>query len=180
MKRIKRRLFLASALAGPAILKAGTSPEPPSSQPNFVILLADDLGFGDWSRSGHPTIRTASLNRMALEGIQLTQFYAGGAICSPSRSALLTGVSILGAAAFCIFIIFAPRYPILRRRLSLFAMGLLLAGTLGNLVDRLLIGFVTDFIDFTYWPAFNLADSAITVGVVLFALVFLTQPKTAQ
>lgn len=60
-------------------------------KPNFVILFCDDMGYGDWARGGHPTIRTPNLNRMADEGVQLTQFYSGNPVCSPSRSALLTG-----------------------------------------------------------------------------------------
>jgi len=60
-------------------------------KPNFVILFADDMGYGDWTRGGHPTIRTPNLNRMADEGIQLTQFYSANPVCSPARSALLTG-----------------------------------------------------------------------------------------
>ena len=60
-------------------------------KPNFVILFADDMGYGDWSRGGHPTIRTPNLDRMANEGVHLTQFYSGNPVCSPSRSALLTG-----------------------------------------------------------------------------------------
>lgn len=44
---------------------------------------------------------------------------------------------------------------------------LVLGGALGNLIDRVLLGFVVDFIDFGFWPAFNVADSAITVGVIL-------------
>ena len=53
------------------------------------------------------------------------------------------------------------------------ALGLVLGGTVGNLIDRLRDGYVTDFIDFTYWPAFNVADSAITIGAILFAYVLL-------
>ena len=45
--------------------------------------------------------------------------------------------------------------------------GLLVGGSLGNLVDRLRFGGVTDFIDFDHWPAFNIADSAITIGAIL-------------
>lgn len=45
------------------------------------------------------------------------------------------------------------------------ALGLVMGGALGNLVDRLLLGVVTDFLDFRVWPVFNLADSAIVVGV---------------
>ena len=49
------------------------------------------MGYGDWSRGGHPTIRTPNLNKMADEGVQLTQFYTANPVCSPSRAALLTG-----------------------------------------------------------------------------------------
>jgi arylsulfatase A-like enzyme len=55
-----------------------------------VVIFADDLGYGDLSVYGHPTIHTPNLDRMAYEGIKLTAFYASPA-CSPSRAALLTG-----------------------------------------------------------------------------------------
>ena len=59
------------------------------------------------------------------------------------------------------------------KRLYPLAFGLLVGGSLGNLVDRLRIGHVTDFLDLKYWPAFNLADTFIVVGVaaLLLALV---------
>lgn len=60
-------------------------------QPNFIIILADDLGYGDLSSYGHPTIRTPNLDKMALEGTRFTQFYVAANVCSPSRAALLTG-----------------------------------------------------------------------------------------
>ena len=47
---------------------------------------------------------------------------------------------------------------------------LILGGAIGNLIDRLTLGYVVDFIDLTYWPVFNIADSAITVGAVLLIL----------
>jgi signal peptidase II len=52
------------------------------------------------------------------------------------------------------------------------ALGLVIGGSVSNLIDRVRLGHVTDFLDFTYWPAFNLADSFIVVGVLtlLFAL----------
>ena len=59
--------------------------------PNFIIIFADDLGYGDLGSYGHPTINTPSLDKMADEGMRLTQFYVGSSICTPSRAALLTG-----------------------------------------------------------------------------------------
>ncbi|MBI4452160.1 signal peptidase II [Candidatus Woesearchaeota archaeon] len=52
-----------------------------------------------------------------------------------------------------------------------FAVGLLLGGTIGNLIDRLSLGFVVDFIDFRIWPVFNIADSAVTISVILLIIL---------
>ncbi|RZJ26400.1 MAG: arylsulfatase, partial [Flavobacterium sp.] len=62
-----------------------------AKEPNFIIILADDLGYGDLSCYGHPTIRTPHLDRMAAEGTRFTQFYVAANVCTPSRAALLTG-----------------------------------------------------------------------------------------
>ena len=62
-----------------------------NSLPNFIIIFADDLGYGDLSSYGHPTIQTPSLDKMADEGMRFTQFYSASSICTPSRAALLTG-----------------------------------------------------------------------------------------
>ncbi|MBD2753927.1 sulfatase family protein [Spirosoma validum] len=59
--------------------------------PNVIIILADDLGYGDLSCYGHPTIRTPNLDKMAEEGTRFTQFYVAANVCTPSRAALLTG-----------------------------------------------------------------------------------------
>ena len=60
-------------------------------QPNVVLILADDLGFGDLSCYGNRKIQTPVLDQMAGEGVRLTSFYAGCTVCTPSRMALLTG-----------------------------------------------------------------------------------------
>lgn len=61
------------------------------TRPNFVVIFADDLGYGDLACYGHPTIRTPHLDRMAREGLRFTQFYSAAEVCTPSRAALLTG-----------------------------------------------------------------------------------------
>ncbi|WP_176225581.1 sulfatase family protein [Arenibacter troitsensis] len=59
--------------------------------PNFVIILADDLGYGDLGIYGHPWIKTPNLDKLAEEGIRMTDCYASSPMCSPSRAGLLTG-----------------------------------------------------------------------------------------
>ena len=61
--------------------------------PNVIIILADDLGWGDLGCYGNPIIKTPNLDRLAESGIKFTQFHSAGAICSPSRAALLAGKS---------------------------------------------------------------------------------------
>lgn len=68
-----------------------TSGQNKKQPPNFVIIFADDLGYGDLGVFGHPTIKTPNLDRMAHEGQKWTNFYAGASVCTPSRAALLTG-----------------------------------------------------------------------------------------
>ncbi len=91
--RIDRRDFLrvvgagVASVAMPSFLLARQQ----AKRPNFVIIYADDLGYGDLGCFGHPTIRTPNLDRMAAEGVKLTQFYSAASICTPSRAALLTG-----------------------------------------------------------------------------------------
>lgn len=60
-------------------------------RPNFIVILADDLGLGDLSCEGSRLIRTPNLDRMASEGVRLTDFYASANVCTPSRAGLLTG-----------------------------------------------------------------------------------------
>ena len=63
------------------------------------------------------------------------------------------------------------------------SLGLLLGGAVGNLVDRVLMGRVTDFIDVGAWPIFNLADSAIVTGIIILVVLFLFEkeiPKSSR
>lgn len=84
---------------------------------------------------------------------------------------LLTAVAILWMVGY--FAKAGARHPVLP-----IALGFLIGGSLGNLVDRLRLGHVTDFLDFTYWPAFNLADTFIVSGVgILLVALFLAERR---
>lgn len=86
-----RRTFAASfgaAIASSAVAEAQASA---TRRPNIVIVLADDLGYGDLGAYGAQLIRTPALDRMAREGMRFTNAYASANICTPSRAGLLTG-----------------------------------------------------------------------------------------
>jgi arylsulfatase A len=96
-------LRLCCALLLPVLLAAPAwSAEPAKRPPNVVLVYADDLGYGDLGCYGAKGIETPNLDRMAKEGVRFTDFYVAQAVCSASRTAILTGcypnrVGILGA-----------------------------------------------------------------------------------
>ena len=63
-----------------------------TTQPNILIIQADDLGYGDLSAYGQSQFQTPSLDRLAADGMRFTQYYAGSTVCAPSRAALMTGL----------------------------------------------------------------------------------------
>ena len=62
-----------------------------AAPPNVVLILADDMGYGDLGCYGHPRAKTPVIDRLAKEGVRFTQHYSNGTECSPTRTALLTG-----------------------------------------------------------------------------------------
>jgi len=88
-----RRQLLASAaslLAGSAVATAVRA-RPPRRPTNFIIILCDDLGYGDVEPTGGRQISTPNLNRLAAEGTTFTDYYAPANVCTPSRAGMLTG-----------------------------------------------------------------------------------------
>lgn len=73
--------------------QAANEKEAPLNKPNIIFIMADDLGYGEIGPFGHKLIHTPHLNRMAQEGMKLTNFYANS-ICAPSRASLITGKSL--------------------------------------------------------------------------------------
>ena len=69
--------------------KPGSTLEP---RPNIILIMADDLGYGDLSCYGNESIQTPHLDRLAAEGMRFTDYHSNGAVCSPTRAALLSGM----------------------------------------------------------------------------------------
>ncbi len=92
-----RRGFIKTALAAGAGVSAGAfsrrarGDDSVSSRPNIVIIMADDMGYGDLGCYGCESISTPNLDGLAEDGVRLTSFYSSAAVCSPSRGGLLTG-----------------------------------------------------------------------------------------
>ena len=98
---------------------------------------------------------------------------------------LLTGTGqLLGVMAIVISAVVVATIPKVGRRTERVALAMVLGGAVGNVLDRIfrgtgiLDGAVVDFIDFSFFPAFNVADSAITIGIVLLVLVGMLRPSS--
>uniref|UniRef100_A0A3P9JY93 Arylsulfatase H n=1 Tax=Oryzias latipes TaxID=8090 RepID=A0A3P9JY93_ORYLA len=75
----------------PLILTAGSDVSAVEQKPNFILMMVDDLGIGDIGCYGNDTIRTPNIDRLASEGVKLTQHIAAAPLCTPSRAAFMTG-----------------------------------------------------------------------------------------
>jgi arylsulfatase A-like enzyme len=88
------RALMRNAALGTLALATGagrTSGQTRSRAPNIVFIMADDLGYADVSCYGRPDINTPNIDRIAARGIQFLQGYANSAVCSATRTALITG-----------------------------------------------------------------------------------------
>jgi arylsulfatase A-like enzyme len=92
--RVTRRDWLRSAAAGTVAFASGARTlfgQAPSSRPNIVFILADDLGYADVSCYGRPDLSTPNIDRLAATGVRFLQAYANSAVCTATRTALITG-----------------------------------------------------------------------------------------
>jgi len=135
-----------------------------------ILIVAADQLSKIWIRS------TLAVGESLPEAgfFQLTRIHNTGAAFGlfQGHSFALTIVALVGIAVLLFYALFVyRRFPFLDNMPNRVALGLILGGTVGNLIDRLNpnLGGVTDFISIGIWPAFNIADSAVTVGAILFA-----------
>ena len=82
MKRPFTRFLFLSLLC----LSFALSGRAADSKPNFIVIFCDDMGYGDLSTFGHPSIQTPNLDRMATEGQKWTNFYVAACVCTPISS----------------------------------------------------------------------------------------------
>lgn len=87
---LSRAQFVRFALLTAGLVFAGTA-RGAAAKPNFVYIMADELGYFEPSYMGNPNIRTPNIDRMAAEGIRFTQGLAGSTVCAPTRCCFLTG-----------------------------------------------------------------------------------------
>lgn len=132
----------------------------------LLIITADQLTKA-WVRSYAEGSLIYQLGFLQIVHVQNTGAAFG---IFPSHSSAIkiaatVGIFVLVAVGYLVY----RRMPALVTRLNIIAFGLILGGMVGNLIDRWRMGYVTDFIDVSVWPAFNIADSATTVGAVIIA-----------
>ena len=87
VRAIATCLALASLLTQPAAAQQPGS----ATAPNVVLIVTDDLGYGDLGSYGAPDVKTPNIDRLAKEGVRFTDFYSNGATCTPTRAALISG-----------------------------------------------------------------------------------------
>lgn len=130
-----------------------------------VVVLLDQLakaGVRDHVTPGtsDPVLPFLELVRVRNTGVAFGLLSGGGAI-----------VLVLSAAALALLVAYFVRHP--EKPALWIPTGLLLGGAVGNAIDRVRLGAVTDFLKVPYWPAFNVADVAITTGVL--ALIYIIE-----
>jgi arylsulfatase A-like enzyme len=93
-RRVTRRTVLRSAALGTFAFASRMDTvfaQPAPTPPNIVFIMADDLGYADVSCYGRPDLKTPNVDRIAAKGVRSLQGYANSAVCSPTRTALITG-----------------------------------------------------------------------------------------
>jgi len=144
----------------------------------LLVVVADQLSKL-WIRSN--LVVGQSLPEVGF--FRLTHVHNTGAAFGLFRdqSFILAIVALVGIIVLIVYALLIYRYfPFLDNLLCKSALGLVLGGTVGNLIDRVRLGYVTDFIDVGIWPSFNIADSAIVVGIIVFVYSLCSLAKARE
>jgi arylsulfatase A-like enzyme len=85
-----KKLYISGILLY-AFHSMGIAADKVASKPNIIVVMADDMGWGDSATYGHNKIKTPNLDKLASQGVKFTQGYSSAGVCSPARSSILTG-----------------------------------------------------------------------------------------
>jgi signal peptidase II len=152
----------------------------------FLLVAVLVISLDQWSKAWLQSYLVPGQSVPETGFFRLTYAQNTGAAFSIfyGKTSILTYVSLLGSLLILVFTFsLARNFPTLRTRWNIVALGLMLGGTVGNLIDRFTLHYVRDFIDVGPWPVFNLADSSIVVGVIMFAIAILIsfrKPSTVK
>lgn len=139
-----------------------------------VIIAADQLSK-NWIRNYTGEFPIIEIGIFRIIDVQNTGSSFG---LFPGQNFILTIIAFVGIVLVVgLATVITVRYALLDTWYTKFVLGLILGGTVGNLIDRLARGYVTDFIDVGPWPTFNVADSSMVCGVILLALFILFSKK---
>jgi signal peptidase II len=141
----------------------------------LLIVVADQLS--KWWITAHLAIGESLVDFGFFQIVRVQNTGAAFGIFR-GHPLVFTVIDFIGIAAFLtLVLVMRRRWLFLDRMWVRSSIALILGGTIGNLIDRLRFGQVTDFFDFKIWPTFNVADACITVGVIIliFCLVFLSK-----
>jgi len=144
----------------------------------LLVVLADQLSK-TWIRAN--LALGQSINDVGFFRILHVQNTGAAFGLFQDHSLTLTIVDIIGIVVIlALIIILRSRWSFYDGMLVRTGIGLVMGGTIGNLIDRLRIGHVTDFLDFKIWPVFNVADASAVVGAIIIAVCLIFLTKTAR
>jgi signal peptidase II len=137
-----------------------------------VIVIIADLLTKEWIRNYPLNVVIEKISFLKIVHIQNTGAAFGIFQGHAFILAILAGVEVAVLLGLAYFV--HRRYRYLINIWNLIALGLIIGGAIGNLIDRIRFdGVVTDFLDSGFWPAFNVADSGVTVGAIMLAISIL-------
>ena len=143
----------------------------------LFVVLADQLSKV-WIQA-NLAVGQISFDAGFFQIIHVQNTGAAFGIFKEHTSAIIVLVFIEIAIILLIVFLLRNRLSFLDGKLVRVGLGLIIGGAIGNQIDRLRLGYVTDFLDFKVWPAFNVADSSAVVGAIVIAFAILFLAKSA-
>lgn len=143
----------------------------------LFVVLADQLS--KWWIQANLTVGQVSFDAGFFQIIHVQNTGAAFGIFKEHTSAIIVLVFIEIAILLLIAFLLRNRLSFIDGKLLRVGLGLIMGGAIGNQIDRLRMGYVTDFLDFKVWPAFNVADSSAVVGAIIVAFAILFLAKSA-